>query len=412
VLRSSLLVLVLLFAPSLAEAACSDGSTCFCDTLTHPGGDNIVWCEDFDDLSWDEPTGTVWDSVAGYRSQGSPTGVCLQGTTPGVAGEGTSNDHFCYDFVQNDTCNVSGETECALGNQSLGQKYNIGFTHGIFMEYDLGQTLQDFGITVLVKYSDNFDTVGNDNGFKNDEWLTDEVPGAIDQPTGFHFGQDVSSFWDCHANKEQDAGGTGLMSGVGPGDRNWEVKMFLDDLNGIGECSSDANWSSVTVSKGRACCTNAKVVHWSPYSSDFEGGSFDWNDGEWGCLKTKIIGAGTASMSVQQWWRGERDTTETEVFNMSGLDTTGSYFEGMNGIAFNNFYNGGNGFDSGYCTDSPGGGNHSPPCPDAYRYQDNMIVTDGEPITCAVAMAEILGSPPATGGTSLSGGSISGGSIR
>lgn len=357
--------------------ACTNGTDCFCDTIAAAiAPTNVIYCEDFDDETWDDTTGET-AGAAGFMDL---VGICPGGGT--YADEGT-DPADCVNFVQNDTCDVAGETDCAKGNQSLGQKFDEGYTHGIHA--NPGFTgVQNFGITTLVKYSANFTTVGT-QGFKGDEFFVTRR-GGQDTPTGIHWGQDVSSFWDCQANKEFDAANGGsLLSGTGPGDHNWETKLFTTDghpTTPFGDCGSDASWSSAAITLGKMCCTNAEVIHWAPYTASFEGGTFDWADGTWGCLRTKVTGFGTSSMAVQQWWQDESDAAESLVISFSGVNTADSYFTHLDQWAYNNYFNGGDGFGSGYCTSA------TPPhsglgCSRAYRYEDNIIITDGDPVSCA-----------------------------
>lgn len=352
-----------------ATGPCTDGVDCLCDQLS--GNASVIWCEDFDNLSWDDGTGNAFVS-AGYG--GAADGLCPTGPGSIDGDEGTEPDD-CYNFVQNDSCDVAGETDCAFGNQSMGHKFDAGYTHGIMTEKHFGAATS-FGITSLVKYSTNF--VQNSN-FKNTEFNSNTQ--------SFHFGQDEYSFDGAKTpNGCADAGGSQLLENQ-RGDFNWATKWFYPPE--ASSCPDDIA-SSVSIRKGKVCCTTSQVVSWSPYGSDFEGGSFSWPLGQWGCLRTKITGVGTANTSVKQWWHGEGDTTDTLVVDFSGLDTRG--LPGISSVRFNNYYNGANAVDSGYPNSSR-----------AYRYEDNYVVTSGDPLSCA-QVGFGASSPPDGGGGSGGGG--------
>ncbi len=382
-LRFIIIALLIAFWPMQSSGFCTDGVNCLCDTAPMQDA-SVIWCEDFDDLSWDDGTGVAWDAAPGYSNESSGWCPDNAGGTSGPSDEGTDNDD-CYNFVQDNNCD-SPDSDCAFGNQALGEKFDTGYGRGIMARYSFGGTYPNIGFTNIIKYSSNF-TRTQTTGIKPDEFEDSTY-----SQMGGHRGHDGSAMWDCQDGeagegyKVLDAGGTNRLAGGGASGSdidNWETRLFHN--MGGHTCASDAAWAAATITKGKACCTNADVVEFSAYGSDFEGGAYDWPEGEWSCLRTQYINAGAPNTTIRQWWRGEGDTTDTLVFEVTGLDTSNlDIVGGFELMAFNNYYNGGTGLGSGYCTESDGS-DISPPCDRAYRYEDNFVLTNGVPVTCTAA---------------------------
>jgi hypothetical protein len=143
--------------------------------------------------------------------------------------------------------------------------------------------------------------------------------------------------------------------------------------------------ASATVTKGFIFGDDAGVMYWRPWESDFPGGKFNWPLDTWACLRTKWTNITSTSSRVQQWWQGPNDAGETLVVDISNLNTSGAVDDlRLNAIRFNNYFNG--------LQDSTAacgyGSTNAGPCtyagvPRAYRYEDNYVVTNGDPVSCA-----------------------------
>jgi len=327
---------------------------------------SIVFCEDFEDPSYDDGTGDGWAAV--YPGGNND---CNDYGTYAISGEGPIGDWKCFNIVTNAKCDVSGENECVFEDTySLGEKYDQGLTHGKFGFKGFAAT-QDFGITYAVKFSENFQRLGSP-GYKPTETHVESQ--------SIHWGQNEDSWFDAATWKlapgysESD-----VTMEKRKDDHNWNTKLFY---TGSGS-STTYDIASVNITKGKIWATNAKVVAWAPFAEDFPGGDFSWPLGTWGCMATKVTGLGTSNTAIQQWWQGPSDGDQTLVISFSGLDTTGLMPGGreFNGFNFNNYFNGKN--QCGY-----GGTGGSPPnctydsVTRAYRYADNYVVTNGEPISC------------------------------
>lgn len=362
-LRLMTVTVLVASGPSSSDAkdrACTDGVNCLCDQLT--GNTRIVLCEDFENPALDDGTGNGWVN-AGYGGYADDHD-CPDGPGSLDGDEGTDNDD-CFNIVTENSCDVAGQTDCVLeGTRALGAKFDNGRTHGHFGGRSLSPR-SNFGITYAVKMSNNF-VRGRGPGFKPTEWNS--------STQAFHWGQDENSSWDAKSIKA--APGSGPLETTNS-DLNWNAKLFFFP-------AAAPSVANVTVTKGRVWATNANVVSWAPFASDFPGGQQSWPQGTWGCLSTKVTGMGTTNTSVQQWWQGPNDPTQTLVVSFSGLDTTNlpSDTRQLNAIRFNNYFNGPNQCGYGATDGAP------PNCsyanlPRAYRYEDNYVVTNGDPLTCA-----------------------------
>jgi hypothetical protein len=314
--------------------------------------------------------------------QGGNPSICADDSpVDGFNDEGTQ-DNDCWNIVQDNNCDTNAtntETDCAIGNQSFGQKYDTGLSKGIHANMRW-TPLTTIGYTMVWKYSPNY-AVGHTTNFKNDEFCSD----GIDPCTqGYPLGQET--YLTCTEGGGtyafiKSAGGTDNKS-CDINDYSWSTRIFF---NGSPNCTS-AFVNNATVTKGALGC-NGSEWGFTPFGSDFPGGSFSWPNGEWACTTMKVTGIGTSSATIVQTWMTEAGDSST-IVNLSNLDMSyGETAAPIQGIDMNNYHNGGSGVGSGYCT--PGGVPGS--CDRAYRYEDNIVITNGDPVPCSVAMAEIVG---------------------
>lgn len=382
---------------SFSDASCTDGTDCFCDCIagsdrgdgykndgcaskgyTVHTGSSISMCHDFDKVAWDDGTGEA-AGADGFSLFGSF--LCPNDVGASYADEGT-NDNDCYNFVADNDCDTNATnttTDCALGNRGLGQKYDATYAHG--RHADIGfSDISTVGHTIVMKFSNNF--------FHNSDYKHDELLAGAPGPHGWPLGQDQTLAGGNYDTIKYSAGGTFPSTdslGNTRLDKIWRTRVFW---NGGGNCNSGAFVNNATVTEGILHCQGAEWGY-SPWQSSFPGGSFSWPDGEWACIATKITGIGSASGTVTQWWTDVDGNTES-IIQISGLDLSyGEVAELVDGYTFNNYYNGGNFTDSGYCTStsSPYG---SLGCDRAYRYEENVVITNGDPVPCSVAMAPII----------------------
>ena len=424
-MKKLLALLIVLLAKS--SLACTKGTDCFCDCITDTGGAAgtfkagcspnyprgggsaaaIQYCEDWDNLSWDQPSG------ANFRAAGYDNNVC----NPFEEGPGDVNN--CYNFVQDNNCDSNATnttTDCAIGNQSLGQKYDTAKHHDIFARKSFPSRLTTLGYTAVIKYSAGF--------YHADQFKNDEFDNNTYTTRGAPLGQDTFLSCDSYDQKKTTCGPSPSDSAEHANnlacthsDRAWSTRLFTfkhslcsGGSNSGGLCTDNSqcpggtcaapptvgcSWvNTASVTKGALACNGAEWG-WSPCISDFPGGTFSWPTDQWACTTTKISGMGTASMRVQQTWTNATGGSATVVdFTMD--DTAGGQCSGescefssaVDAIKYNNYDNGGSGVGSGYCTNGAGAGLG---CDRGYRYEDNIIVTNGDPVPCSVAMAEIIG---------------------
>jgi hypothetical protein len=152
-------LLLAVAAPAQAkDEACTDGTNCLCDKISQqdPG---VVFCEDFEKASLNQDgTGSGWTDAYGAPTdgcwqKGMPTGEwvkSVEGTCPTC----------CVNVVKESTCEVPGQTDCVFqGAQTMGHRFHPGTTQGGVGSKSL-QTGSNFGVTMAVKYSKNFN-MGN-----------------------------------------------------------------------------------------------------------------------------------------------------------------------------------------------------------------------------------------------------------
>jgi hypothetical protein len=121
-------------------------------------------------------------------------------------------------------------------------------------------------------------------------------------------------------------------------------------------------------------------TYFSPDRSRYQWGTTNKLD-QWGCFQMHWDGWGTSNTRFRYWFNG---APIIEGRMNSSTMYQGNDANGLGSIVWNNYYNGADGIGSGY-----------PGSTVAYRYEDNVIVTDGtEPISCAAIGAGSSSTPP------------------
>ena len=365
--------------------ACTDGVDCFCDTLS--GDANILWCDDFENPVYEsdnEGWANVYNRDAVFQCWNA--GVPL--SSPNYITEGTE-DKACLNIVQEGACDVAGQTDCVFyDDNALGVKFDTGWTHGVFGRGDFTAT-RDFGITSIVKLSSNY--VRTNPGFKYWEFNAGKQ--------SIHQGQDTCS--SSANNTEVEPGQTfGVDSACGS-QKIWDGKLFMCDQNPCEPLQPKTYTSTL----GQMWDDGA-TIYFRPFESNFEGGSMDWPLDTWACNKTRVTNYGLSNMRIEQWFQGSTGTYEAKVFDMSNIDASNLGHE--NGAALtsvipNGYYNGNQCslLDCGYGTEEgcPCTNKAGPPAR-AYRYEDNWVIREGEPLTCA-QIGFGAGATAVPGGTGL-----------
>ena len=390
-------------------AGCTDGVDCYCDIASATG---LLTCEDFENPDFYESGSGDWskglsdgglfnrgvssDWFADYGNgafetlfkyadgvptvgtrcsygAGSPGGLagcsgqreyCSTAQAAFVTGSGGAADCWgpnvnakaCIDIQR------SGDFNAELGTLSLtngnGESIDVGGgnAHMAFRtpanpsnsntETACGKNgtetfsnSTDIGVTMAVAYGSNTASADIISGpWKHDEWFGSD--GGI-----------WEEFWLL--------GNTGLRSSDG-----FPFSGFMF-TSGFAACS--AALAGATVSVGQADCvsTSPFALRLGTNSAQYTQ-SVDWPFGTWGCVQGHISGMGTTNMSLEIKFNG------TTVFSMTGFNGTVLRNQYYSGFHFNNYTNQ-NGGGAGYNgTDQV-----------AYRYQDNIHVKTGAPVSCA-----------------------------
>src|SRR5262249_21379003 len=135
-----------------------------------------------------------------------------------------------------------------------------------------------------------------------------------------------------------------------------------------------AKLDAATKTLGEFTCNDAGFTFSadpSVYSHDL-----DWPWGSWGCVRGYFQNLGTTRGSIQIWFTGPKGV-EKQIVDLSNMDMTGmSSKNGYDGLIWNDYAN----------------SNQGPPYPGApwtpttqetFRYEDNVHVTAGAPVSCA-----------------------------
>jgi hypothetical protein len=409
--------LVMLLNVSTGHAApCTPGTDCYCDHVKKVGDPlydpNLVMCEDYEAPTlrlnqgvgngapyfgpWYDNTGDNGALDRGHNSYwlqhyGTPIGGANwsagQPATPtfGVTC-GPSNTQGCTGLKVWDPTNrwggnaynpiaavmtqasdftaeiptltvptntSSGTPGVFHGNASWAQHHPAGVSSGIigFKAFPQG-VLRTFGYTVAMAYSSNTDAAGawggaGGNGaprasWKHHEWTTVHLPNG-----GF---DGLFQFYNQN----------------GPDDGRPFAGFFGSFVD--------------------ATCTNVgKILTLGNVSCDFGNTGMSWNTpanyhqptdwpwGTWGCVRGYMQNAGTSASRMQVWFQGPNMTSERLIIDVTVDGTKLDMRDGYNGVNLNTYQNTNAGAQYGYVATTQLN----------FRYEDNMHVTAGMPVSCA-----------------------------
>ncbi len=341
-LRAALPIAALLALVASGAAAkdtpCTDGVDCLCDRLANPADPlydpNVVFCEDFEDPrlnNGDQLVPGVDGPADGWADKyGPPSNGCLDASQPagqGLRDEGAEGTHpwSCFNIVQEGACEVG--SDCVFdGTSSLGHRMRPGATQGIFGRASLTRPATNFGLTMVWKLSDNYVT-------------PKERADRVAQKSN-EFGAYDHCILGCSVN---NAGNPDypFAATLKPFSRNPGGRALMGNLEWDGSAG----------------------LRFGPTQSDYDF-ERDWGKGRWACVQMQWTGWGTSNASAKYWINGR------PVLELAGIDMTALAGNrdagGLRGFAFNNYYN------NGY------------PGPSiAYRLEDNIVIRDGPPASCA-----------------------------
>jgi hypothetical protein len=392
----SVIVLVSVVLPFASGATCTDGADCFCDSVAAPAGSSILMCEDFEDAAYYELVPGHWVDNGPGEERGYDS-LWHQKYGPANRGMWRDGDPGSNPRV-GDTCNVTGGSYCnglmeycseQQGNlvdgngadcweangrgaaidimrrgdadaeiSSLsdprypggegtpgGRQWYAARQHPVDLEYGIrgGRSLPNptsIGITQLYAFPENTPTSGilgaalkfNEFGPRDSQALI----GFASSPPGLQPHFPYQGFITPSSGCSQS-----IVDGLTPG-------LETGTLMGVFKCDTRFRW------------------HGEDSGVERYNQALDWPFGTWGCYRSRVSGLDTNNVCVTQWFGNGSD--EKVVIDFCGLD--GTRLETSNGITGMswNFYSN---------SISGGGGVET-----AYRYEDNFVITDGEPVSC------------------------------
>lgn len=280
---------------------------------------------------------------------------------PGL-GAGVFDGHFSK-AVRNEDCGPNG-IECVNEGRAAG-------IHGRAIFEDTHPSgpaaYRTLGLTQAVAFASNVDT----SGIWNQAWKMFEFdPYPVE---GTH---DILSIFNSSGDDTP-----GFIA-----DRDNQRPFHLQFTANTGPSQCPAALAASTIRRGHVWCNDGSdTIFFRPRISDGYDWYQDFGPGKWGCVRTHVENAGTTNTTTKVWYNEQlivdftMDTSFTNVGNSTGYAA----------ISLNNYANV-NMYFGGQC-----GGQGGEACLDetTFRYQDNVVVTDGEPVTCEAIGFDFSGGP-------------------
>ncbi len=406
--------LLVLFASLDAFAAsCTDGTDCYCDKVAVGGSledTDLIWCEDFeaatlhDDVDFGVTTGTFgpWyddTGITGARGNNSywfqtytevisacvwkspdpvtPTVGTACGFSSCMLGEFRADDLWqantfaCVDIVQNGefdddqagnaelTGNSDGMAGAWDGKQSYGARVPTGRTVGL----NGGPTftgVTTLGLTMAFGYASNV----ADSGVLAHPWKHDEI--------GFS-----QQHWNL-----------GLVGTAGTAQYPYSPIMFH-----TGESACNTALTAATKNVGSFLCNDGALEMGAEATEYVQATDFPW--GTWGCHQAYITGMGGGSTEIKIWH------DEVLVIHLSDWDGTVFVDQSFDRYKWDHYAN---------ANQDPGCSStcETPTTENTARYQDNMHLREGLPVSCAqIGWGTGSSTSPSQGIGFPSGGGIS-----
>jgi len=386
----------------LSEAACTPGTDCYCDKVKGGSLNDplLLICEDFEAPTlrlnqgvgngapyygpWYDDTGSsgdrghnsYWnqkygnsdagiDWVSGQPSSptfGTPCTAFAQCTgmktwddtnrwsanayTPKVAIYDSTADYTAENAALTAPSHAAGGGSGVFdGNANLVNRIPVGSTHGItgFKSFSTTRTI---GYTAAIAYPLNSDssgiwgTAGVPASWKHNEWAT------VYTPNGGFDGLFIFYNQDGPRNGRPFAGFFG---------------SFQDHVCKAG---------SIIATLGRASCSSDQTIMiWNSPANYSQ--PTDWPWGTWGCVRGLMENAGLSNQRMRIWFQGPNMTSERPIIDVTIDGTTLDSKNGYNGMYWN-----------AYANTNQGGG-YVASTALTFRYEDNVHVRAGTPVSCA-----------------------------
>lgn len=439
VIRLLIVALLLAAAPEVgAYGDCTDETDCLCDRSAIVRDERLLFCEDFEAITlrrdtnlgagrypWGPPyDNTNWSENRGNNGYwfhkfntpstrcafqpgppGSPTTppAIQKGAACTVAAQacfaprmwhptnlwnGNENEEInlprdpraemaCISMLEDNGFNAEVDTLSAPvapnlgsgvfdGHVSLGHR-NPGcpgtscsdrdYSGGISGEVRFGKTVFTMGITMAVAYASNVDRTGIwDDAWKHNEFQT--VSGGRNHDAFLGFGQNDSVPWTGAEN-----------------DQTRPLQQFAKPSSGNGKPECLAAIASATIRKGDLRCNRNGILHFRPELRSYDWAS-DWGPGKWACLRGYYQDLGGPGDSTIRIWFNDELLIDFEA----DLSWTNSG-SGWTQYKLNNFSNANQKDGNGkFCNDRFG--DDTCTSETTYRYEDNLVLREGEPVSC------------------------------
>ena len=401
------LLLIALAAVDAFGAPCTDGIDCYCDLVRIVGDEahdpNLLVCEDFEAVTLHADTGPGDHSNAGgenvegpwydngpgargfnsywTRTYGAVTGGCAwrsgEPSSPILGEQCTASTCFakewhptdlwqgnsgaCIDIIRNGEFNaevsdllppvVPGSHSGVFdGLQTFGRRVGPGRLAGLGSSASFGGAFTTIGVTMALAYPTNSARADLwDYPWKHNEWVT-EAEGRGDGPFTFHNGSALS---------ENDP---------------FQHFMFLHrDSDTQANCN--AAIAGATIRRGTVSCSNVAMSYRADPAHYQR--STDFPFGTWGCIQGYFKNLGSVDVEIKIWFN---ETLIIDIDNLNGA--VFSNREGYDALFWNSYSN--RNQTANLSTET------------TYRYEDNIHITAGPPVSC-----EVLGFPSGTAGDSI-----------
>jgi hypothetical protein len=234
------------------------------------------------------------------------------------------------------------------GNANWAHRIAPGAASGIVGEQRWAP-IRTIGYTAAIAYASNSDTSGvwGGNGgaaasWKHNEWATVYTPnGGFDGLFIFY-------------NQNGPLTGRPFAGFIG---------SFQD---------RNCNPAGITATLGVASCsTDKSILAWNTPANYNQ--PTDWPFGTWGCVRGLIENAGLVNTRMRVWFQGPAMTSERLIIDITLDGTVMDNKQGYNGMEWNAYSNTNAGTQYGY----------TPSTQLTFRYEDNVHVRTGPPVSCA-----------------------------
>ena len=240
------------------------------------------------------------------------------------------------------------------GNYSMGYRVPVGQAGSIIGEANWSAKTE-IGITMALAYSSNMASIS----LIDDPWKHDEWGGPNSDPGAFYEG------WNL------------FNTGAGEND----VFPYRGFMFHTSQSACNTALTSANKILGQFGCSDDALLLGAATSAYQQATNFPF--GTWGCHQAHISGMGTTNTTIKYWHNG------VLIMHLTGFNGTVLQNKSYDFVKLN-----------AYANANQGGPGDTPTTQTGYRYQDNIHVRNGAPVSCAqIGFGSGGGVPPPPGGT-------------